>query len=79
MFPLSLILPGKWTHFKGTPSRHGDIALVKPTSSVDACVEGFYTWSAPNESWSSEALLEELAAIMPVRRAINFPLRIYTN
>jgi len=53
--------------------------LDEPALCMATCVLSAYSWSASNDSWSTEALLEELAAIMFVRQAIDFPLNIYTN
>jgi hypothetical protein len=67
------------SHSEGTFPQHGNIILDKPASRVAAYVSGFCSRSAPNDSWSSEALLEELATILFVQHAIDFALDININ
>ena len=49
-------------------------ALDELALRVAACVSSVGSWSIPNDSSSSKVLLEELAAILFVQRAIDFPL-----
>jgi len=51
------------SYSEGTP-QHGSITLDEPTMRVAACVSGVCLCLAPNDSWSSEVLLEELALIL---------------
>jgi hypothetical protein len=50
--------------------------LEKAVSWVDV---GGSSWLAPNDTLLSSSLLEELAAIMCSRRALDFTIYIYTN
>jgi hypothetical protein len=66
-------------HCEGTPPLHCGIAFEKAASWVDACASGASYWSAPNNSWLSLLLLEELAVILCLRRVIDFPPGIHIN
>jgi hypothetical protein len=63
-----------WPRCEGTLLLHYETALEEAASQggVDSS-----SWSAPKDTYSS--LLEELAAIVFWRRAVDFILRIYTN
>jgi hypothetical protein len=67
------------SHCKSTLPWCSGITLDDPTSWVDACASGVYSWLAPNNSWLSTLLLEELVAIMSSQCVIDFSLGIYTN
>ena len=67
------------SRYEGTPFLCCGIALHEAVSWVDACASGVSFWSAPNDSWLSLSLLEELTMIMCSQHAINFPSGMYTN
>jgi hypothetical protein len=58
------------TAVKGPPL-YCNIALDKAVLWFDACSSGVSLWQAPNDSWLSLLLLEELATILCSQRAID--------
>jgi hypothetical protein len=73
-FECALYLGENWPRCDRTPPLHCGTTLEEATSWVVAHAS---SWSAPNDTSSS--LLNELAAIMCPRRAVNFVISIYTN
>jgi len=69
--PLGNVLPRSCS--EGIPSRHGGITPNEPASKEAAYVSGACSWSAPNNTWLLEALLEELTAIHLYDALLTFP------
>ena len=63
-----------WPHYEGTPALRCETALEEAASQIGAPAS---LWSAPKDTSSS--LLEELAATVCWRHAVDFILRTYKN